>query len=38
MLTNSKMLISNTTLVFEILAENTIKAVSVPNLRIVIFG
>ena len=29
-------LISNTTLVFEILAENTIKAVSVPNLRLLI--
>ena len=38
MLTNSKMLISNTTLVFEILAENTIKAVLFQNLRIFIFG
>ena len=38
MLTNSKMLISNTTLVFEILAENTIKAASVRNLRIFRFS
>ena len=33
MLTNSKILISNTTLNLEILAKNTIKAVLVPNLR-----